>query len=235
MTPEPASVKSGEIHGATDVWDDGRNGTGIIVAVADSGVDFAHPDLNGTQARYNNATSPYHGWPLMHDPVSILEWLRDGEAYPDSGGSWWADTSENDADSDNDSILDNTSLSIAGIPQSISGTYHIGYHPDSKLISRAGGDVRIIVVDEVTSGVYDTVYVDLDRDSSFSDEVPMRRGSETAGLDLNGDGLWDRSAGMIWWISDGVNGVPYGDVYACLLYTSPSPRDQRGSRMPSSA
>ena len=24
-------------------------------------------------------------------------------------------------------------------------------------------------------------------------------------------------------------------VYVCLLYTSPSPRDQRGSRMPSSA
>ena len=25
------------------------------------------------------------------------------------------------------------------------------------------------------------------------------------------------------------------DVFLCLLYTSPSPRDQRGSRMPSSA
>ena len=25
------------------------------------------------------------------------------------------------------------------------------------------------------------------------------------------------------------------EVYICLLYTSPSPRDQRGSRMPSSA
>ena len=25
------------------------------------------------------------------------------------------------------------------------------------------------------------------------------------------------------------------DAYTCLLYTSPSPRDQRGSRMPSSA
>ena len=25
------------------------------------------------------------------------------------------------------------------------------------------------------------------------------------------------------------------DLYICLLYTSPSPRDQRGSRMPSSA
>ena len=27
----------------------------------------------------------------------------------------------------------------------------------------------------------------------------------------------------------------YGYLYGCLLYTSPSPRDQRGSRMPSSA
>ena len=26
-----------------------------------------------------------------------------------------------------------------------------------------------------------------------------------------------------------------GDLFGCLLYTSPSPRDQRGSRMPSSA
>ena len=25
------------------------------------------------------------------------------------------------------------------------------------------------------------------------------------------------------------------NIYSCLLYTSPSPRDQRGSRMPSSA
>ena len=32
------------------------------------------------------------------------------------------------------------------------------------------------------------------------------------------------------------DGNPSGDAYAgCLLYTSPSPRDQRGSRMPSSA
>ena len=29
--------------------------------------------------------------------------------------------------------------------------------------------------------------------------------------------------------------VLVGGLYGCLLYTSPSPRDQRGSRMPSSA
>ena len=32
---------------------------------------------------------------------------------------------------------------------------------------------------------------------------------------------------------DAKNGIPF--LYRCLLYTSPSPRDQRGSRMPSSA
>ena len=30
-------------------------------------------------------------------------------------------------------------------------------------------------------------------------------------------------------------GGPPRTIYTCLLYTSPSPRDQRGSRMPSSA
>ena len=36
---------------------------------------------------------------------------------------------------------------------------------------------------------------------------------------------------------NGVNVLPIygGQSYTCLLYTSPSPRDQRGSRMPSSA
>ena len=31
------------------------------------------------------------------------------------------------------------------------------------------------------------------------------------------------------------NSMIVGFLVACLLYTSPSPRDQRGSRMPSSA
>ena len=34
---------------------------------------------------------------------------------------------------------------------------------------------------------------------------------------------------------DGENEVPMATALVCLLYTSPSPRDQRGSRMPSSA
>ena len=35
--------------------------------------------------------------------------------------------------------------------------------------------------------------------------------------------------------ADAVFGMLYAQAEDCLLYTSPSPRDQRGSRMPSSA
>ena len=36
-------------------------------------------------------------------------------------------------------------------------------------------------------------------------------------------------------IRDGAAIIDHYEAKACLLYTSPSPRDQRGSRMPSSA
>ena len=51
--------------------------------------------------------------------------------------------------------------------------------------------------------------------STYNDMVDIAAPGGTSGTDVNGDGQ--------------------GDGIFCLLYTSPSPRDQRGSRMPSSA
>ena len=52
---------------------------------------------------------------------------------------------------------------------------------------------------------------------------------DTKGFRLGrGKGFYDRYL-------QGFDGVTVGVCSACLLYTSPSPRDQRGSRMPSSA
>ena len=210
---DPETWAAKDLHGATNAWQRNVTGSGVNVAIVDSGVDFAHPDLNGTQARVNDTTSPWDGWPIMFDPRSINEWIEDGDTYPSDGNSWYSDTSTTDVDGDGDGFLDSSGLDISGL-NSVSGVFHIGEHPDNNLQSRVGGDVDIIVVDEQVNSSYDTVYVDLDGDGQFADEVPMRKGSETAGLDLNSDGLWDRSAGLIYFIADGNLSLPYAPTYS---------------------
>ena len=51
-------------------------------------------------------------------------------------------------------------------------------------------------------------------------------------LSLLGFILFQKLPGDWFWV---ISWLAFGLVYTCLLYTSPSPRDQRGSRMPSSA
>ena len=59
------------------------------------------------------------------------------------------------------------------------------------------------------------------------------------GIVVNGDARAYPKRILAWheMFVDEVGGIPVTGVYCtfCLLYTSPSPRDQRGSRMPSSA
>ena len=68
------------------------------------------------------------------------------------------------------------------------------------------------MVDDQEYGNYKTVYADLDRDGEFGDEVPMRPGEETSGLDTNGDGLWDVSGGLVYWVSDRFTRGPYMEI-----------------------
>jgi hypothetical protein len=106
-----------------------------------------------------------------------------------------------------------------------SGQYYYTVHPDFYHLfagfdlglgyAAVGAPAAVIVADETTAGVYDTVYVDVDFDQDLTDEKPMRKGSELAGADLydaagfpGPDGTWDLSAGMLTWIADGVNPPP---------------------------
>ena len=146
---EPETVRSGEIHGANDAWDRGYTGEGMIVAVADTGVDFAHPDLDGTQARVDDIRSDWSGWPMMFDHNSMYSYLVNGQSYPQSN-TWYADTSTLDYDNNSDGLLDISGYNISGLPVSLSGIYHLGEHPDSTLRSKVGTDVPIIIIDELS-------------------------------------------------------------------------------------
>ena len=92
-----------------------------------------------------------------------------------------------------------------------SGVYHFGSHPDTTLQAFFSERVAVLVVDEHTPGVYDTVYVDLDADRDFTDNKKAVKGDEYVTMDLDGDGFADLSGGIVYWISDGLNPLPASD------------------------
>jgi uncharacterized repeat protein (TIGR01451 family) len=245
---QPATIKVKDVHGASAAWTKGYTGTGVVAAVVDTGVDFAHPDLQGTQARV--PSGPYAGWPYSYDTLSGLFYAFGYPTIgPDTYWDWvsrtyYAHTLPVESPTCN-GITCTANLKIdfgsdAGWPwppvvlpfvwpdKSKSGRYYYTVHPDFPLWN-AGSSLglgyaanpyyapaAVIVADENTAGVYDTVYVDADFDQDLTNNKPMRKGDELAGVDLydaagnpGTDGIWDLSAGMLAWIADGEN-VPPG-------------------------
>lgn len=109
---------------------------------------------------------------------------------------------------------------------SLSGTYYYTVHPLFSHIN-AGFNLglgyayaneapaAVIVADEATAGVYDTVYTDADFDQDLVEEKPMSKGDELSGADVfdatqtpGTDGRWDLSVSMLTWIADGENPPP---------------------------
>ncbi|MCX6030198.1 MAG: DNRLRE domain-containing protein [Chloroflexi bacterium] len=223
-----------DVHKSKAAWDLGYTGEGVKVMVNDSGIDFSHPDLLDTLARQTDPASPYYGWPIAFDSFSMLALAYDyylGTTYIKDGlaGSYapdYADTSATRAGAalttNADATLGATFAPIGSTDPaghvykfaatSKSGVYHFGSHPDT-VLQKYYFDERaaILVVDEHTAGVYDTVYVDIDDDYDFTNDKPAVRGDEYIYKDLDGDGFADISGGNIYWISDGVNPLPVSD------------------------
>lgn len=223
-----------DVHKSKKAWDLGFTGEGVKVMVNDTGTDFAHPDLQGTVARITDPDSPYNGWPEMFDSFSMLNLAYDyylGTDYVSSGvgifglSPDYADTRATRSGAALTTNPDGTLLAIfAPIGSkdpdghiykfkatSKSGVYHFGSHPDTTLAVFHGERPAVLVVDENTAGVYDTVYVDLNDNYNFTDDKKAVKGNEYIYADVNGDGYADRSGGIIYWISDGVNPLPASD------------------------
>lgn len=233
-TKEKSAHKSwfgNDLLGVHDAWSQGIDGTGIKIAFIDSGIDFAHPDLQGTQARVEDPTSPYFGWPICFDGWSMLEYAL----YQRFASNWYADTSATPAVTTQDALSTAVfNIINNGTPEShlftfqtesVSGVYHFGLHPDNSPPRDVlnGITPAILVVDHPVIANrgpgYNTVYVDLDADFDFTDEKPCFRGDEISYRDVwdseanmaGADGYADVSGGMIYFIADGIRPIPASD------------------------
>ncbi|RUA18386.1 MAG: hypothetical protein DSY55_00280, partial [Clostridia bacterium] len=224
----------GPNHNSRAAWDMGYTGNGVNVMVNDSGIDFAHPDLQGAWATVTDADSPYFGWPEMFDSRSTYLFVLDtvfGSNNIASGMGHYSDTSATCALSDCVyQPLNAAEAHTYTLPAtSVSGAYHIGFHPDKTLADAVMGNwngryegeeyVSVLVVDEHTDGVYDTVYVDMNGNFDFTDDKPVTKDDPITYLDMwdsaanapGQDGYPDISGGLLYFIADGVNVIPASD------------------------
>jgi hypothetical protein len=223
-------------HNAVEAWEAGYTGSGVAIAVNDSGVDMAHPDFWGTEHRYHNVSGDsyydyFEGWPVTLSPISNYLMAFDLELNGDFthsntfayGPSNFADTSFTGTGST--ITFDGTVYTTSGTAHPANPVYHIGYHPDWSLQYYVWGErIGVLVVDEDGDGVYETVYVDLNANYDFRDDKPVRKDTnpadnyiqgadELAWWDADLDGYPDVSGGMLYFIADGDHCPPFFDVY----------------------
>ncbi len=151
------AIKAPELRDLT-----GADGRGVTIAIVDTGIDPTHPDLAMTST-----------W-----QQKIIDW-QDFTGEGDVNTSSYASASRGN-------ITTPFGTVAVGRIVSKSGRYHYGlFHendlnPDGEIgqdVNRNGittDDFPVLVVDSVKAGVYDTVYVDTNRDYSFADEAPLQ-------------------------------------------------------------
>lgn len=236
-------------HNTAAAWRRGWTGGGVRVGVADTGVDFVTPELMGTWAVITDPASPYAGWPQALDSQGLYQYVQDVQVGSDgseigSGGHVQilqdaAATRVGETDVGT-ACFKRIRRPATGQPpapdaqpscdyrvpwRSRSSTYRFGPHPEPTLFNRYGGErPGVLLVDEATAGVYDTVYVDLDNDRDFTDEKPVNKADPAVYRDMDADGWADLSGGLLYWISDGANPPPGGYLWGDL---TPTPEQGR--------
>ncbi|MBI5566960.1 MAG: S8 family serine peptidase [Chloroflexi bacterium] len=211
-------------HKSAAAWAKGFTGDGVIVGVLDDGIDFGHPDLQGTYAWVTDPASPYYGWPMAFSQVSMYYFASDvilGSTALASGfnGSRWVDAKTTVPGSQIAGQPQKSKISYKPLGSAVahdyivprtskSNLYRVGSFPEKNLLDLYGERPAVIAVDTLVAGVYDTVYVDLDGNYDFTDEKPITKNSPEVYRDMDGDGYADISGGLLVWVSDGANPPP---------------------------
>jgi parallel beta-helix repeat protein len=142
-----------------------------------------------------------------------------------------------------------TTINAADIP-SVTGKYHYGYHPSAALTTMFGL-VPIVVTESATEGVWDRVYVDMNKDYIIDSKDPwVDRDHPVLTYDVwnysynssalpptwetkpGKDGVPDLSGGMVYFIGDGKTMMPYSERMSEVLVLSGDQRTPFGSDNP---
>ena len=203
----------------------GVNGSGVVIAIVDTGVDFGNPDLR--QARAPS------GVPLSIDvdgigiglatlAINATDVNADNATLPTAGqsivfqyyGRYYLTHLEY-----------NITISRAQYNASQSKTFRVGIFPYTDASLQKVYYVPFVMIDTHTPGVYDQVYFDLSTfyaealndsgdpfglldpayiDHSIADEQPHAwgNGTEVIARDFTGDGIPDISMGTLAWSYD---------------------------------
>ncbi len=207
-----------------DVWSNYNiSGQGIILGITDSGVDFGVTDLSGSLYRTSSglpSTFDATGSGVTATSLSVSPIQQSGKTFLPTFNKTLSFTRGEQGGSSSSQQIGITvqNIDITGIPvTSKSNVYKVGmmYEPTSFT------QVFVyVLVDSKTSGVYDTVYVDLSTslglslslngdifsggslyrrlvDWSLTDETPHDSSNPIIARDLNGDGVNDISMGSL--------------------------------------
>jgi len=233
ITPEDADETL--IHKADQAHALGFDGTGVRVAVIDTGIDLAHPDLFNVSARDPNPASPYFMHPIAYDGGSMNDYLAFGSPLPilpfgedrpfnswyvntgysttvvELGGTRWVNWT------DGTTTLSWDVTGVSGL--STGEEVRLGFHPDDVFLDLFGIRPGLVLYNDAGAGApYDSVVVDLDADGSIDDEKRAFINTDWASFDpeaelifqdVDGDGVQDLSGGMVHFIADGVREIPY--------------------------
>ena len=194
----------------------GNQGAGFSAELSDKGTNFTIEN-SGTLAGRGDAGA---GVATAGDGIRLERTRVDGALDGTTTGLFTGD------------ITNSGTISSEGANGTVGGFRAVnGVDFQGSLVNEADG---------VISGEQNGVY--------FGNATPAGGGDHTGGvvrnegtissgsraLNIDGEGLSVVNEGDIIGTGNQRNGTVYSDD-TCLLYTSPSPRDQRGSRMPSSA